>query len=423
MISVNAKYWIWLTTALGYNNPKIKRLYELYNDISLFYTGREREWRYCGIFTENEIKKLNKKSLKDVEKIISRCEQLEYSVLSIDDDKYPKCLINIYAPPAVLYISGTLPDVDNRLTIGIVGTRKATKYGIDNSYKFGYALSKYGVATISGGALGIDCASHRGSLAADGVSICVRGCGINYDYLKENEKMRQAITKRGAVISEYPPDEKPMKYHFPARNRIISALSDGVLIIESGATSGSLITADFALEQGKDVFALLGNNSPQNEGSNNRIKEGSAIPVTDFMDILNSFDNLYVTEAEVDFDKIDFDDIEAIPVKGKKTFKVFNNKHISDNNITVESYKSKPENNKVKEKTKNNSVKEIKHKDNINVSDTARLIYEYISNEPVHIDKISSDLDIPVYRVLSSLTELEINGLVEALIGRRYILK
>ena len=423
MISVNAKYWIWLTTALGYNNPKIKRLYELYNDISLFYTGREREWRYCGIFTENEIKKLNKKSLKDVEKIISRCEQLEYSVLSIDDDKYPKCLINIYAPPAVLYISGTLPDVDNRLTIGIVGTRKATKYGIDNSYKFGYALSKYGVATISGGALGIDCASHRGSLAADGVSICVRGCGINYDYLKENEKMRQAITKRGAVISEYPPDEKPMKYHFPARNRIISALSDGVLIIESGATSGSLITADFALEQGKDVFALLGNNSPQNEGSNNRIKEGSAIPVTDFMDILNSFDNLYVTEAEVDFDKIDFDDIEAIPVKGKKTIKAFNNKHISDNNITVESYKSKPENNKVKEKTKNNSVKEIKHKDNINVSDTARLIYEYISNEPVHIDKISSDLDIPVYRVLSSLTELEINGLVEALIGRRYILK
>lgn len=423
MISVNAKYWIWLTTALGYNNPKIKRLYELYTDISLFYTGREREWRYCGIFTENEIKKLNKKSLKDVEKIISRCEQLEYSVLSIDDDKYPKCLINIYAPPAVLYISGTLPDVDNRLTIGIVGTRKATKYGIDNSYKFGYALSKYGVATISGGALGIDCASHRGSLAADGVSICVRGCGINYDYLKENEKMRQAITKRGAVISEYPPDEKPMKYHFPARNRIISALSDGVLIIESGATSGSLITADFALEQGKDVFALLGNNSPQNEGSNNRIKEGSAIPVTDFMDILNSFDNLYVTEAEVDFDKIDFDDIEAIPVKGKKTFKAFNNKHISDNNITVESYKSKPENNKVKEKTKNNSVKEIKHKDNINVSDTARLIYEYISNEPVHIDKISSDLDIPVYRVLSSLTELEINGLVEALIGRRYILK
>ncbi len=423
MISVNAKYWIWLTTALGYNNPKIKRLYELYTDISLFYTGREREWRYCGIFTENEIKKLNKKSLKDVEKIISRCEQLEYSVLSIDDDKYPKCLINIYAPPAVLYISGTLPDVDNRLTIGIVGTRKATKYGIDNSYKFGYALSKYGVATISGGALGIDCASHRGSLAADGVSICVRGCGINYDYLKENEKMRQAITKRGAVISEYPPDEKPMKYHFPARNRIISALSDGVLIIESGATSGSLITADFALEQGKDVFALLGNNSPQNEGSNNRIKGGSAIPVTDFMDILNSFDNLYVTEAEVDFDKIDFDDIEAIPVKGKKTFKAFNNKHISDNNITVESYKSKPENNKVKEKTKNNSVKEIKHKDNINVSDTARLIYEYISNEPVHIDKISSDLDIPVYRVLSSLTELEINGLVEALIGRRYILK
>ena len=319
--------------------------------------------------------------------------------------------MNIYAPPAVIYIEGNLPDIDNRLSIGIVGTRRATKYGLDNSYKIGYALSKYGVTIVSGGALGVDCASHRGSLAADGVTVCVRGCGINCEYLKENAEMRRAITKRGAVISEYPPDEEPKKYYFPARNRIISALSDGVLIIEAGKISGSLITANLALEQGKEVFALMGNNSPQNEGSNNRIKEGSAIPVTDFMDILNAFDNLYATDESVDFDNISIEDIEAIPVKGKspsmnkpKTFKNINKDENTIENII------------------DNFDREIKHRTDLDLNPTAQRVYDYISNEPVHIDDMVSDLNIPVYKVLVALTELEIKHAVKALQGRRYIL-
>lgn len=412
MISINAKFWIWITLALGYNSPKVKRLYELYPDISQFCLGGEREWKFCGILTSKDIDKMRKITFDNAFKIIKRCEELNYSVICIDDEKYPNCLFNIDTPPAVLYVSGTLPDIDNRLSIGIVGTRSATQYGLNNSYKIAYALSKYGVTTISGGALGVDCASHRGSLAADGVTICVRGCGINCNYLHENEKMRHAITKRGAVISEYPPDETPRNYYFPARNRIISALSDGVLIIESGVRSGSLITANYALEQGKEVFALLGNNSPQNEGSNNRIKEGSAVPVTDFMDILNAFDNLYATDESVDFDNISLEDIEAIPVKGKNPF---GNKVKTINNINIR--ENKPDH------IADNSNKEIKHKENLNLNDTAQKIYKYISNEPVHIDKISSDLKIPVFKVLSSITELEMKGLVTALQGRRYILK
>lgn len=415
MISANAKYWIWITLTLGFNTPKAKRLFELYSDISEFCLGGEKEWKYCGILSDKDVDKMRDTSFASAESIIKRCESLHYSILTIDDESYPNSLINIDTPPAVLYISGTLPDIDNRLTIGIVGTRTATRYGLDNSYKFGYALSKYGVTTISGGALGVDCASHRGSLAADGVTICVRGCGINCNYLNENKKMREAITKRGAVISEYPPDETPRNYYFPARNRIISALSNGILIIESGKRSGSLITADFALEQGKEVFALLGNNSPQNEGSNNRIKEGSAIPVTDFMDILNAFDNLYATNGSVNFDEISFEDIEAIPVKGKNVFKnkpkMFNNISAKEKNID-----------KIIDSSNDNSNKEITHKD-IKLNDTAQKIYKYISTEPVHIDKISSDLNIPVFKVLSSITELEMKGLIIALQGRRYILK
>lgn len=412
MISSNAKYWIWLTLALGYNTPKVKRIAKLYSDISLFYQGGKKEWRFCGILSDSDIEKLSKATLEKAQKIIDRCNELKYSVLAIDDESYPLCLFNIDAPPAVIYISGTVPDIDNRLSIGVVGTRRATDYGLKNSYKIAYALSKYGVTVVSGGALGVDCASHRGSLAADGVTICVRGCGINCNYLHENEQMRRAITKRGAVISEYPPDETPRNYYFPARNRIISALSDGVLVIEAGAKSGSLITANLALEQGKEVFALLGNNSPQNEGSNGRIKEGSAIPVTDFMDILNAFDNLYATDGEVDFNNISLNDIEAIPVKGKSPLKNKPKKFININ---------KP-GNKI-ENIADNSDKEIKHKENLDLNPTAQRIYEYISTEPVHIDKISSDLGLPVFKVLSSIMELEMKNLVKALQGRRYILK
>ncbi len=408
MISLNAKYWIWITLALGYKNPKVKRIYELYTDISLFYLGGKKEWMFCGILSEKDIIKLSKYKLIDSQKIISRCVELGYSILSIDDEKYPECLLNIYDPPSVLYVSGNVGVLDNRLRIGIVGTRTATSYGLTNAYQIGYALSKYGVTTVSGGALGVDCASHRGSLASDGVTICVRGCGINCRYLNENAKMREAITKRGAVISEYPPDEEPRTYYFPARNRIIAALSNGVLIIEAGEKSGSLITATLAVEQGKEVFALVGNNSPQNKGSNQRIKEGSALPVTDFMDILNAFDNLYVTDENVDFDNISIEDIEAIPVKGNFTFK---NKIQTNNNI------NKQTEIKLEKKT------EIKHKENLNLNPTTQMVYNAISDEPIHIDVITRELQIPVYVVLRSITELEIKGLVTALQGRRYILK
>ena len=411
MISVNAKYWIWLTLALGYNTPKIKRICELYPDINDFYVSGEKEWRFCGIFSQNDIDKLKTKTLADAEKIISRCFELEYSVICIDDAEYPQCLFDIDTPPALIYVKGNLPDIDNRLSIGIVGTRRATNYGVDNSYKFAYALSKYGVTIVSGGALGVDCASHRGTLAADGVTICVRGCGINCSYLRENAKMRDAIAKRGAVISEYPPDETPRNYYFPARNRIISALSNGILVIEAGVKSGSLITASLAVEQGKEVFALLGNNSPQNEGSNNRIKEGSAIPVTDFMDILNNFDNLFATDEDVDLDKISLADIEAVPVKGYNPLIKQNKSHsVIDN-----------KNNNIENKVEKQKNKE--HKKDLNLSNTAQLVYEYINNEPVHIDKISSDLNIPVFKVLTAITMLEMKGLIQALQGRRYILK
>lgn len=255
MISRNACYWIWITLSIGYNNPKVKRISEMYSDVSAFYYGGISEWRLCGIFSQKDLERFSSTGLDDAKKIVDRCIECNYSILCIDDELFPKCLYNIECPPALIYINGVMPDIDNTFSIGIVGTRRATKYGIENSYRFAYALSKYGTIIVSGGALGVDGASHRGALATDGITICVRGCGLNCSYLRENSDIRSTIPKRGAVITEYPPDETPRNYYFPARNRIIAALSDGLLVMEAGKKSGSLITA--ILPQNKAKQFLL----------------------------------------------------------------------------------------------------------------------------------------------------------------------
>ena len=405
----NAVYWIWLSQVLGYNNPKYKMLYELYDDISELYTGGVKEWKLCGLLKQTEINDLKKASFSEAEKLVERCEKMGYKLISLDDREYPDCLRSIYAPPALLYVEGNLPDVDNVLTIAIVGTRRASNYGVSNSYKIGYSLSKYGVYTVSGGALGVDCASHRGTLAAGGVTICVLGCGINYRYLMENAGMRQAITKNGAVISEYPPDTPPKPYHFPARNRIIAGLSQGVVIIESGKSSGSLITADFALDMGRELFALLGNNSANNEGSNERIKEGTAIPITDFMDIITAFEGRYYHDEPTESEDISLADIEAVPVKGKKRIQEQQNRYptrdypYKTDDVINDDYRHRPE-----------------HKQDVTVTGEAKMIYEYLSAEPVHIDKICADLGIPIFKVLSALTSLEVKQLVKSEPGRYF---
>ena len=189
--------------------------------------------------------------------------------------------------------------------------------------------------------------------------------------------------------------------------------------MEAGKKSGSLITANLAAEQGKTIFALLGNNSPQNEGSNALIKEGLAIPVTDFMDILCEFDSLYATsDDEFDIDNISLADTGNFPVKGirkQAPARIYVNKQDDQQPAkTAVPY--------VSEKSETIVQKPV-HKENLNLPKTAQDVYEIMGNEPVHIDKISADLKIPVFKVLTALTMLEMKDLVSALQGRNYILK
>lgn len=402
MISGNAKYWIWLTIALGYNNPRYKKLYDLYGSAEVLYRKGEPEWILSGILSGDDIAKLHKTQLEQAEKVVESCVSLGYRIVTIEDDTYPADLQNIYSPPAVLYIEGQLPNFSDTLSVAVVGTRQASSYGVKTAYEIAYNLSKHGVVVISGGALGVDCASHNGVLQADGVTVCVLGCGIHYNYLAENKQMRKNIAHKGAVVSEYPPDTKPMPYYFPARNRIISGLSKGVLVIEAGLKSGSLITANLALEQGKDVFAVMANiNSIQSKGSNRLIKDG-AVPVASYTDIIEYYFPEYEAADGEGYVSTE-EEIDLIPVKKVKTNQT---KKSAQHIPTSKNYKSE------------NSTPV--HKTVPELSELAGSVYYKLNNTPVHIDELSVCCGMPVFQVLQALTELEIMGLIECLKGRYY---
>lgn len=215
-----------------------------------------------------------------------KIDESKIKKIELGDDNYPEKLKNIYAKPQSLYLLGD-ERILNSKAIAIVGCRDCTDYGKNNAYKFAYELAKKGVCIISGLARGIDTYAHIGALKANGKTIAVLGCGLNIIYPPENLRLYQEIVRSGgAIITEFPLGTKPEKLNFPIRNRIISGLSNGVLVVEAKKISGTSITVNYALEQGRDVYAIPGNIfSNSSYGTNEMIKEG-AIPTTRVDDII-----------------------------------------------------------------------------------------------------------------------------------------
>lgn len=206
--------------------------------------------------------------------------------IKLGDENYPQKLKHIYGKPNEIFVIGNEKILNNDC-IAVIGCRNCTEYGAKSAYEFGYELAKKGVCVISGFARGIDSYAHWGAINANGNTIAVLGCGLNVIYPEENLQLYRKILKNGgAIISEYPLGTKPEKKHFPARNRIISGISDGVLVIEAKKRSGTMITVEYALDQGKQVYALPGNITSSNSyGTNELIKEG-ALLVTNVDDIM-----------------------------------------------------------------------------------------------------------------------------------------
>lgn len=296
------------------------------------------------------------------ERELDLIHKYKVNVLTIEDVLYPENLKTIHYPPPVLYFKGTIVEADKN-SISIVGSRKATYYGKMVAEKLSKDLSLAGLTIISGMARGIDTAAHKGALSVNGRTIAVLGCGIDHIYPPENRRLAQEIKESGAVISEFPLFTLPERQNFPRRNRIISGLSLGTVVVEAAEKSGALITADLALDQGREVFAIPGNiNSPLSNGSHNLIKQGAKL-VNNYQDILE--------EIHI-----------ALPQKTAEKEMV---------------------------------------KENTSLTEEEKIIYRLITKEPTQIDEIIEVSKLPVGKVSEMLLTLELKDLIKEIEGKRFI--
>lgn len=277
-------HWIWLAGRKGLSWQDRKHLLEHYGDAAQIYGAQV----YPGL-SASACQALADKDLTEARSILASCEAAAIRVLTWQDAAYPRQLRNIDDPPMVLYYKGIWPELETSPCIAVVGTRTASAYGNCCATRIGAQLAMAGGVVVSGMAKGIDGAAMEGALCGQGRVIGVLGNGVDIVYPASNRKLYDKLVERGCLISEYPPGFQPQKWTFPRRNRIISGLSCAVLVVEAPAASGALNTARHALEQGRDVFAVPGNvNQPGSAGSNGLLREGASMAATGW-DILEGY--------------------------------------------------------------------------------------------------------------------------------------
>ena len=268
-------FWIWLAEALGAANSDFRRLIETYETPYEVFEAEGAKLE-CLHLKEKTVASLSDKGLQRASEILDACERLGIGVMSYDSELYPQPLREIKNPPVVLYYVGTVPKFGELLCVGLVGTRRMSAYGMEMAYKISYELASGNAVTVSGLAAGIDGVCAAATLRAGGTTVAVMGCGLDRAYPANHGKLMNEIARRGLLLSEYPPGTKPLHYHFPVRNRLISGLSHAVAVIEAGLGSGSLITAKDAVMQGKDVFAVPSNAVGKgSEGTNGLLRDGA----------------------------------------------------------------------------------------------------------------------------------------------------
>ena len=403
MSNCPVEYWIWLQNALG-AGARTDELLAYFRTPEEMYKAGDYEWRLSGLLTQRKIEALKSSTFEKTAEIINECRQKGYKIITPDDNLFPEGLRNLPDMPLVLYGIGDCSVMNDAVSIGMVGTRNASNYGIETAQKLSFLLALSGATIVSGGALGIDSEAHAGAMLAKGRTLAFLGCGLSVNYLKENAALRRAITRYGAVVSEYSPFTTASRTTFPTRNRLISGVSLGVVVVEAGVKSGSLITANFALEQGKDVFAVPGDIVRSSfDGTNHLIKNG-AKPVFTAEDVLSEYEYRYgdlldmsnsgTTIASVPY--VDYrkkkDKSQATPVKKEAAVKVAE---------------------KPKEKIEKKALPE-------DVSEEAKIIYSVLNENGVHIDDIVRETNLKMNVVLSSLTELEILDFVQLESGKKY---
>ena len=386
------KYWVWLTTVEGLTNHSRWLLLEHFHSPEEIYYAETEQIRLVAGMNSAQAALLEKKSLQRAEEILVDCAAKDIFVVTVQDAAYPARLCEIYNAPLLLYGKGAMPLFDDEAAVTVVGTRDRTPYGVQVAEELGYELAKRGAVVVSGLAKGIDAAAHRGALRAGGFTAAILGCGVDVVYPAENRRLYEDILATGVILSEYPPGTRPEGWHFPERNRIMSGLSLATVVVEADRDSGALITARAALEQGRDVFAVPGPiHAPQSRGCNELIRDGAGL-VTCGWDILQEYHNRFAHRLHPDK--------AVLP-------------ELPEGGIGQEVAEAKP----VVELPVLNLVK---NRGSL-TDDQVQILRALDAEEGKLTDDIAEELALPVRRVLSAMTMLEIDGYVTQQGARRFV--
>ncbi len=397
-------FYIWLQLALGICNRLTREIFERFEGIEEIYQCDD--FSFLGEKRKKYIERLSDKETSYAFEVLKRCESVNASIIGYYDEIYPDSLRTIEAPPAAIYCIGELKKLDSIPCVGMVGTRKMSDYGKEVTEKFAYTFAKSGACIISGLAKGIDTAAHRGAVMADGYTVAVLGNPIGDVYPKENIKAFETLYKCGAVISEMYPACPRTKADFPNRNRIISGLSDAVIVTEAGEGSGALITARHAINQGKPVFAVPGTIGSENAGTNSLIKQGAPI-ATEPYDVLAVLsleypESLHPYEPSVTQSLRSY----GMTISETKTAKK-----------RVEIEEKEPV--KIENSEKTDELTDFAD-DAVKGSSSDKILSVLDTAKPISADEISQRTGLPITEVLSELTLMEIYGDVNVSAGGRY---
>lgn len=391
----SVQYWLWLAELPGLRRGTRLALMEHFASPEEVYFAAPEEILLTRGMTKEQARCLEDKRLDRAEKILEECSRLHFRILTIQDADYPQRLKNIYEPPCVLYTRGSLPDVDEEAAVAVVGTRSCTPYGLAAAEKISGQLAAGGALVVTGLARGIDSAAARGALRAGGRVIGVLGCGLDVVYPRENHYLYEDVAATGALISEYPPSTEPAGNHFPARNRIISGLSLATLVVEAPAGSGALITAETALEQGRDVYAVPGPiDAPGSAGCISLLREGAGIAAEGW-DILRDYEGRYPGRIHPDASRREPERVRGY--RGREEAAQPPAKKLPDM-LSLS-------------------------RDGAGLTDDQVVLLRTLTAEPMLVDDLIEAAGIPARRVLSALTMLEIEEYAEQFPGKRYARK
>lgn len=428
----NTLYWIWLSERCGAASKDFGRLAVRYESPFDIYRLEDEEVEQIEGISQSLKAKLTDKSLEKAYSILRYCKQKHIDVIGYGDPRYPSRLRGIEDPPVLLYVKGRMPDMDDRLCVGMVGTRKMSEYGRTCAYRISYELASANAVIVSGMAFGVDGVSACGALSAGGTTVAVLGSGISVVYPKEHTRLMDEIAKHGAVVTEYPPNERPNGYNFPKRNRIISGLCQGVLVVEGDAISGALITAKKAVAQGRELFALPGKINESNaEGPNELIKNGALVALS-ADDIISHYDFLY-------HDCINYKGLRKAKLGGPSVDSAIKKYGVVDIYSKDKGYvpevrngAAKPDSDhahtevraeKAAQEEKANGAEEVRNDGDAlaaldNVS--RRVIEAMPLDVAVTADSLSVE-GVSVQEIMTAFTILEISGLVQTLPGGMFI--